>query len=43
MSMRKKLNQIILKKEENGEFNCKVITKIDIDKFREILMQALTE
>ena len=30
-------------KEENGEFNCKVITKIDIDKFREILMQALTK
>ena len=30
-------------KEENGEFNCKVITKINIDKFREILMQALTD
>lgn len=30
-------------REENGEFNCKVITKIDREKFREILMQSLTE
>lgn len=30
-------------KEENGEYNCKVITKIDREKFREILMQALTD
>lgn len=32
-----------LLKEENGEYNCKVITKINIEKFREILMKALTE
>lgn len=32
-----------LHKERNGHYNCKVITEIDIEKFRKILMDAFTE
>lgn len=32
-----------LRKERNGHYNCKVITEIDIEKFRKILMDAFTE
>lgn len=32
-----------LYKERNGQYNCKVITEIDIEKFRKILMEAFIE